>query len=206
MSTSPTKPDLEPDALPNLADEGDRPSITETNGTVARFEMAYENESPERHAFGAPLLTKLPAIVWFGFSLAVTCVVVLAHHSSSNSPLYVWVVERDRGGVPASGLAFIILASGIATLVRSYMRGVIVQRSGIEARIVLPLGVPRVRRWAWAQIHRMVIDDRDDVMLELWTGEYDKLPSVARPKDLASVLEHKCAQHGVLLTRLKALD
>ena len=72
-------------------------------------------------------------------------------------------------------------------------------------RFVLPLGVPRVRRWAWAQIHRMVIDDREDVMLELWTGEYDKLPAVARPKDLASILEHKCAQHGVLLTRLKAL-
>ena len=203
MSTSPSPTD--PESLPNLADEGDRPSITETNGTVARFEMAYENEPSERHAFGPPLLTKLPAIVWFGFSLAVSVVVVLAHHSSSNSPLYVWVVERDRGGVPASVLAFIILASGIATLVRSYMRGGIVQRSGIEARFVLPLGVPRVRRWAWAQIHRMVIDDHN-VMLELWTGEYDKLPAVARKAELATLLEHMCAQHGVLTTRLKELD
>ena len=201
MSTSPT----EPEPLPSLADEGDRPSITETNGTVARFEMAYQPEPSERHVFGAPLLAKLPAIVWFGFSLAVAAIVVVAHHSSSNSPLYVWVVERDRGGVPASVLAFIVLASGIATLVRSYMRGVIVQQSGIEARYVLPLGVPRVRRWAWAQIHRMVIDDRD-VMLELWTGEYDKLPAVARRADLAAILEHKCAQHGVMVTRLKALD
>jgi hypothetical protein len=201
MSTSPT----EPEPLPSLADEGDRPSITETNGTVARFEMAYQPEPAERHAFGAPLLAKLPAILWFGFSLTVAAIVVVAHHSSSNSPLYVWVVERDRGGVPASVLAFIVLASGIATLVRSYMRGVIVQQSGIEARYVLPLGVPRVRRWAWAQIHRMVIDDRD-VMLELWTGEYDKLPAVARSADLAAILEHKCAQHGVMMTRLKALD
>ena len=79
------------------------------------------------------------------------------------------------------------------------------EQSGIEARYVLPLGVPRVRRWAWAQIHRMVIDDRD-VMLELWTGEYDKLPAVARRADLAAILEHKCAQHGVMVTRLKALD
>jgi len=204
MSTSPTPTD--PEALPSLADEGDRPSITEVNGTVARFEMAYQPEPAERHAFGAPLLTKLPAMIWFAFSVAVSAVVVLAHHSSSNSSLYVWVVERDRGGIPASVLAFIVLASGIATLVRSYMRGVIVQQSGIEARFVLPLGVPRVRRWAWAQIHRMVIDDRDDVMLELWTGEYDKLPSVSHPKELAAILELKCAQHGVLLTRLKALD
>jgi hypothetical protein len=191
--------------LPNLADEGDRPSITEVNGTVARFEMAYQPEPSERHAFGAPLLQRLPSILWFGFSLAVAAVVVIAHHSSSNSSLYVWVVERDRGGVPSSVLAFIVLASGIATLVRSYMRGVIVQRDGLEARYVLPLGVPRVRRWAWPQIHRMVIDDAA-VMLELWTGEYEKLPAVARQADLAAVLEHKCAQHGVLMTRLKKLD
>jgi len=195
----------DPEALPGLADEGDRPSITEVNGTVARFEMAYQPEPSERHAFGAPLLAKLPAILWFSFSLVVAGIVVVAHHSSSNSALYVWVVERDRGGVSAAVLAFIVLASGIATLVRSYMRGVIVQKSGIEARYVLPLGVPRVRRWAWAQIHRLVIDDRD-VMLELWTGEYDKLPQVARKAELTALLEHMCAQHGVLLTRLEELD
>ncbi len=195
----------EPEALPPLSDEGDRPSITEVNGTVARFEMAYQPEPSERHAFGAPLLTRLPSMLWFAFSVAISAVVVIAHHSSSNSSLYVWVVERDRGGIPASVLAFVVLASGIATLARSYMRGVIVQGSGIEARYVLPLGVPRVRRWAWAQIHRMVIDDRG-VMLELWTGEYEKLPAVARQLDLAAVLELKSAQHGVLMTRLKNLD
>jgi len=193
----------EPEALPSLSEESDRPSITETNGTVARFEMAYQPEPSERHAFGAPLLTRLPSMLWFAFSIAVAVVVVIAHHSSSNSQLYAWVVERD--GVPASVLAFIVVASGIATLVRSYMRGVIVQRDGIESRTVLPLGVPRVRRWAWPQIHRLVIDDRS-VMLELWTGEYEKLPAVARQADLALVLEHKCAQHGVLLTRLKNLN
>ena len=203
MSTSPTPTD--PEALPSLSDEGDRPSITEVNGTVARFEMAYQPEPSERHAFGPPFLTKLPALLWFAFSLAIAATVVIAHHSSSNSQLYVWVVERDRGGLPSSVLAFVVLASGIATLVRSYMRGVIVQKSGIEARYVLPLGVPRVRRWAWAQIHRMIIDDKG-VMLELWTGEYDKLPAVGKPIELASLLEQMCAQHGVLMTRLKALD
>jgi hypothetical protein len=189
-------------ALPGLADEGDRPSITEVNGTVARFEMAYQPEPAERHPFVAPLLTRLPSMLWFAFSLGIAATVVIAHHSSSSSSLFVWVVERDRGGIPATVLAFIVLASGIATLVRSFMRGVIVHGDGIEARYVLPLGVPRVRRWAWPQIHRMIIDDRA-VMLELWTGEYDRLPAVARPLELAALLEQKSAQHGVLLTRLK---
>ncbi len=200
MTTTPTP---EPDtALPSLADEGDRPSITEVNGTVARFEMAYQPEVGERWAFGPTLLSRIPSIMWFGFSLVVSGIVVLAHHSSSNSALYAWVVERDRNGISASVLAFIVLASGIATLARTWMRGVIVQRSGIEARFILPLGVPRVRRWAWAQIHRMVLDQKSGVILELWNGQYEKLPTIAKTAELAAVLERQGAEHGIIVTRL----
>ncbi len=197
------QPTNESEALPPLADEGDRPSITEVNGTVARFEMAYPTETHERYAFGPTWLARLPSIVWFLFSVGVTTIVVLAHHMSSNSSLTMWVVERDRNGIPASVLAFLVLASGIATLVRAHMRGVIVQRHGLEARYVLPLGVPRVRRWAWAQIHRMIVDPRSGVILELWTGQYEKLPVVARTAELTAVLERKGAEHGITVTRLE---
>ena len=191
----------DPGALPSLADEGDRPSITEVNGTVARFEMAYQPETPFRHAFGAPLVQHVPAMVWFLFTLAVTIVVVVAHHVSSNTALYAWVVERDRGGIPAAALAFLVLLSGVATLARSYMRGVIVHRDGLEARYILPLGMPRVRKWAWAQIHRMVVSD-DGVMVELWTNEYEKLPPVAKTAELAALLVQMAAQHGITVTTL----
>ncbi len=194
----------EPESLQSLADEGDRPSITEVNGTVARFEMAYQTEPSERHAFGPPLSQRIPAMIWFLFTLAVTGVVVLAHHVSSSSQLFIWVVERDRNGIPASVLAFLVLASGIGVLVRSSMRGVIVQRAGIEARYILPLGVPRVRTWAWAQVHRMVID-RDAVMLELWNGSYERLPRVAKPHELAVILEHRASEHGIAVTHLTEL-
>jgi hypothetical protein len=196
-----------PDAtLKNLIDEGERPSITEVNGTVARFEMAYQPEPRERYAFGPTWLSRVPALLWFLFSVAVTAVVVLAHHMSNNSGLKIWVLERDRNGVPPSVLAFLVLASGIATLIRTNMRGVIVQRDGLEARFILPFGVPRVRRWAWAQIHRMIVDDRAGVILELWTGRYEKLPVVARTLDLSALLEHKGIEHGITVTRLKALE
>jgi len=198
---SPPQPGPEPEALPSLADEGDRPSITEVNGTVARFEMAYQPDAPFRQAFGAPLVHHLVSIVWFVFTLGVSGVVVAAHHMP-NTALYVWVVERDRQGIPASVLAFFVLASGIATLARSFMRGVIVHRDGIEARYVLPLGMPRVRKWAWAQIHRLVVGD-DGVMIELWTNEYDKLPTVAKTSELAALLEQMGAQHGIIVTKLK---
>jgi len=197
------QPTNEPDVLPALADEGDRPSITEVNGTVARFEMAYPTELHERYAFGPTWLARVPSILWFLFSLGVTTIVVLAHHMSTSSSLTAWVLERDRNGIPPSVLAFIVLASGIATLVRSHMRGVIVQRDGLEARYVLPMGLPRVRRWAWAQIHRMIVDPRTGVILELWTGQYEKLPVVARTAELSVVLERKGLEHGITVTRLE---
>jgi hypothetical protein len=197
------QPTNEPDVLPALADEGDRPSITEVNGTVARFEMAYPTELHERYAFGPTWLARLPSFLWFLFSLGVTTIVVLAHHMSTSSSLTAWVLERDRNGIPPSVLAFLVLASGIATLVRSHMRGVIVQRDGLEARYVLPMGLPRVRRWAWAQIHRMIVDPRKGVILELWTGQYEKLPVVARTAELAAVLERKGLEHGITVTRLE---
>jgi hypothetical protein len=189
--------------LEDLTNEGDRPSITEVNGTVARFEMAYQPEVRERYAFGPTLLSRLPSMLWFAFSLGVTSIVVLAYHLSSNSALTMWVVERDRNGLPPAVLAFVVLASGIATLVRAHMRGVIVQSKGVEARYILPLGVPRVRRWAWAQVHRMIVDAHHGVILELWTGQYEKLPVVARTNELIGVLEQKGAQHGIAVTRLE---
>lgn len=188
--------------LRDITDEGDRPSITEVNGTVARFDMSYPLEERERWAFGPPLISRVPSMLWFLFSLGVTSVVVLAHHLSSNSALTMWVVERNRGGIPPSVLAFLVLASGIGTLVRTHMRGVVVQRDGLEARYVLPFGLPRVRRWAWAEVHRMIVDTEEGVILELWTGQYAKLPPVARTPDLLHVLAHKSAQHGIAMTKL----
>jgi hypothetical protein len=197
------EPNLDPEPLPDLTDDGDRPSITEVNGTVARFDMAYQPTPNERYAFGPTWLSRVPSLLWFAFSLGVTTVVVLAYHMSSNSALTMWVAERNRNGIPPSVLAFVVLASGIATLVRTHMRGIIVQRDGLEARYILPLGVPRVRRWSWAQVHRMIVDPRDGVILELWTGQYEKLPFVARTGELISVLQHKGAEHGIAVTQLE---
>ena len=200
--TAPQPHDAEPDPLPSLADEGDRPSITEVNGTVARFDMAYQPEPSARHAFGAPMLQHLPAMIWFAFSAGVSASVVAAYQMPG-SLLYPWIVERERA-FPPTALAFVVLVSGIAVLARSFIRGVIVHREGLEARYLLPLGMPRVRKWAWAQIHRMVLDE-SSIMLELWTGEYEKLPRVARTVDLGGLLEQLASQHGIAVTRLAPL-
>lgn len=205
--TSVTAPAPEPPPeLHDVADEGDRPSITDAGGTVARFEMAYSPAPRERHAFRAPWRTALPSIVYLAFGALLVATVALAYSSSGNGRLYEWIVEGDRyRAVRSPVLAFMVLVSGLATLARSRMRGVIVHGDGVEMRDVLLFGLPTVRRWAWAQILRVIVDDtraRGHVALELWDGSLVRLPEVARRADLADMLERVAASRRIATTHL----
>ncbi len=207
--TTPSSPPPEPQdaVLQDIAEEGERPSITEVNGTVARFEMAYAPDETERHPFGPPLLARIPSMVYLLFAVGIVAVVAIAHGSGSNSRLYVWVVEGDRGRpLPSHVLAFLVFISGVATVIRTHMRGVVVNKDGVEARYLLPMGLPRVKKWAWAQIHRMVMSDDAEVMLELWDGVYERLPAVSKRRDLAALLEHMAQRHGIAVTHLASLE
>jgi hypothetical protein len=200
-----SSPERPAEDLPGLVEssDGDRPSITDVNGTVARFEMAYNPREDERLVFGPPLWQRAPSLVYLGFALALAGAVFAAYHgATSNSSLYVWVVEGDRnramGAVP---LVSLVVLSAFATVIRAGMRGVIVSRDGVEARYLLALGVPRIKRWTWSQIDRLVLDE-EDVMLELWDGSYERLPRVRDGKGLASLLERVAAGRGRVVTRL----
>jgi hypothetical protein len=187
--------------LPTLvdqADDGDRPSITEVNGTVARFEMAYNPNPRERFVFGPPLWQRLPSLIFLGFSIAVGCVVLGASFgASSNSVMFRWVTDRP-GAMP---LSLIIFLCALATVVRAGLRGVIITREGVEARYLLAMGVPRIRKWSWVQIDRLVVDD-EGVLLELWDGTYERLPEVKDTKEMASLLERVALGRGRQVTRL----
>lgn len=69
------------------------------------------------------------------------------------------------------------------------------------AAVPTRIGVPRIRKWTWSQIDRLVVDD-EDVMLELWDGSYEKLPKVREGKKLAELLERVAAGRGRPVTRL----
>lgn len=206
MQTVTAQEPTPPTELQELSDEGDRPSITDVNGTVARFEMAYSPAPKERHPFGVPLRTRLPSLVYLACGVAIVAIVASAYSSSGSGRLYEWIVEGDRGRPIASPvLSFIILVSAVATVIRSHMRGVIVHGDGLECRDVLALGVPSVRKWAWPQIHRIVVDDartNPKVAVELWDGSYVTLPEVTRGRDLADLLERIGAGRRIATTRL----
>jgi len=186
------------------SDEGDRSSITDVNGTVAKFEMAYSPNKSDRFAFGPPLSARIPGYVFLAFAAVVGLTVFTAYHGSSNSSLYIWVVEGDRNRVFGSApLAFIIAIAAIGNAIKTGLRGVIVTAEGIEARILLAGGFPKVKRWTWAQIDRLVVDE-EDVMLELWNGEYERLPKVKDGKKLADLLASIATARGRVVTRLGA--
>jgi hypothetical protein len=191
-----------PASAPDLIDDGDRPSITDVNGTVAKFEMAYNADKSDRFAFGVPLVARLPGYAFLAFAAVIGLTVLSAYYGSSNSSLYIWVVEGDRHRVFGSGpLAFIIVFAALGNVLKTALRGVIVTADAVEARFLVA-GFPKVKRWTWAQIDRLVVDE-GDVMLELWDGTYERLPKVQDAKKLADLLAGIATARGRSVTRLE---
>jgi hypothetical protein len=175
-----------------IDDDGDRVSVTDVNGTVARFEMTYSPPAGERLKFGPPLAARIPSAIYLAAALILGALVLYAYTTaSSNSLIFVWVVEKDRGRpVSADVLTVIVVVSAVATVLRTHMRGVLVSDDWVEARYILAFGIPRARRWAWTQVHRVVLDGTR-VAFELWDGSFDRLPEVAKGRELVDlILQH----------------
>lgn len=163
------------------------------------FDMTYRPDATT--SFGPPLKERLP---WFGYlvvALALSGVIVYGQHAPSNSALFRYVVEDDRSRIiPASVCAIILFVSAVAAVLRDQMRGVVVHPEGIELRELLTFGVPRVRKWTWAQIDRMRLPAaerkdtdspllRGSIGLDLWDGSSMLLPPVGNALGLALILE-----------------
>lgn len=205
-----TEPSFEPDALNQPAsvlarDEpaiDEEPSITGVHGSIARFEMTYNADSGEVLTFGPPTRQLLPGYLYLALTLGVAGFVASAYVLGPLSWVGVYVLEGDRNRpFPAVLLAVLLVASAVATVWRARMRGVMVHPEGLEARYLLALGVPRIRKWTWAQIDRFILD-RDGVMLELWNGEYQRLPAVAKQEHLSGVLASVAASRKKEVTVL----
>lgn len=177
------------------SDDGDRPSITEVNGTVAHFEMAYSPNPSDRFAFGPPILQRLPSLVFVGFASVLALAAFVAQSGTAAPSLHRFIVTEGR-----TPLVIIICIAALATFVRSGLRGVIVTSDSVETR-ALSMGFPRVRRYRWAQIDRVILD-KDSVLFELWNGEYERLPKVHKAEELVDLLERVAHARGRQVTRL----
>lgn len=190
-------------ALDHEVSEGDRSSVTDVNGTVARFEMAYNAGSDGPTSFGPPLRQRIPSFIYLAFAGALAATVFAAPSFPRGSFLFRFIVEGDNGRpLSAAAIALILIASAVGTVIRAHMRGVIVKREGIEARYLLALGFPRIRKWTWAQVHRIVLVE-DDAMIELWDSSHAILPVVAETKAMFTLLEQVGHARAITVTRME---
>jgi hypothetical protein len=168
------------------------------------FDMTYR---PAETVFGPPLAQRLPSFIYLFAALAVAAVVAIAERSPPGSTLYDWVIARDAARLITSRtLAIVLLAGAVASLVRASMRGVRVRGDGVEYRDVLPLGWPRVRRYKWAQIDRIVLDTPRAIALDLWDGTRAFLPRVNDRSGLSAALEKVAAARAIPVRGGAGLD
>lgn len=145
---------------------------------------------PVETTFGPPLSARIPSLVYVVAALVAITTVIAAERSPHDSWLYVNVVERGvRGLVGARTLAVLLGLGALAAVLRASMRGVRVRGDGIEYRDIISLGLPRLRRYRWAQIDRVILDLPQAVALDLWDGTRAFLPRVADRDGLAATLE-----------------
>ncbi len=209
MPSNPPQPAPQPGVAPveglatvPLTDGEDSISITDVHGTVARFDMSYSPATRQDIRFGPPWRQRLGSLFFLCFGIALVGTVLYGESSASGPALSRWLAEQDRGrAIGSLGLSIIVLVCAIGTVVRAQMRGLIMRPDGVEARYLLAMGFPRVRRWAWAQVERIIVDDRS-VMFELWNGEYERMPDVRDHKGLCELLERVAATRKIRLTKL----
>ena len=203
---NPSLPPAEERSLPSVVDDdGDRVSVTDVNGTIARFEMSYSPPAGDRVKFGPPLKARIPSALYLGAALVLGALVLYAYTAASSSSfLFVWVVEGDRGRpLPASVLGTIVVVSALATVLRTHMRGVLLSDDWVEARYLLPLGIPRAKRWAWSQVLRVVLDGQR-VGFELWDGSFERLPEVAKGREMVDAILQHAERRRITVTLLDA--
>lgn len=167
------------------------------------FDMTYR---PKKAVFGPTWGTRLPATLYFGVASLVLAAVLVAPRFPQDSWLFRQVVMGDYHRVVSSmSCAIFLFVSGLAAFLRQQMSGVIVHPDGIETREVLTMGVPRIKKYQWAQIDRIGIPMASEAMrkgpvdqgagkmtkirLDLWDGSRLFLPDVAKTSELSVMIE-----------------
>jgi hypothetical protein len=145
---------------------------------------------PTEESYGPPLVVRLPSIFYLLVALAVLGLVAVGEASPIDSWLFKYVVEADAHRFVTSRVfAGLLLASALASFIQAGMRGVRVRGDGVEYRDLVSMVWPKVRRYKWAQIDRVTIDDAGFIVLDLWNGDSALLPPVMNSSKLASTLE-----------------
>lgn len=164
--------------------------------------MTYSAQGDETQRFHAKVSAHATSYVYALSSFAFVALVIVAMTSGAGAlgDSFLADIARRQSAMPY--LVWLVGLSGLGTVVRSHLQGVVVGKEGVESRSSF-LGVPRVRTLAWTQIHRVVIDPETGAILELWNNETERLPLVRNPRALAGALLARAVERNVTVTSLE---
>lgn len=153
---------------------------------------------PRETIFGPPFRSRLPSLFYMGLALSVGVIVLVGERSVSGSFLFDYVVAKDVNRVMSiRTFSLVLLASALAAVIRTSMRGVRIYADGVESREVLSFILPRLKRYRWPQIERIVLDQPSTIALDLWDGTRTFLPRVSDQDKLAETLELIAAARAI---------
>lgn len=167
------------------------------------FGMSYR---PDESVYLPPHRARAASYVYVGLAVAAVVLVVVGENSGSNSWLFDFVVAQDRGRwMSARTFAIVLVVGAVASVLRSSMRGIRVYEDGLETREVAYGFLPKVRRFRWPQLERIVLDQQA-LWIELWDGQRAKLPAVADREGLVCTLERVAASRDIRVQGGRGLD
>lgn len=162
---------------------------------------------PTDEVYGPPLTLRLPSLLYLGLALAVVAAVVVGEVSPVGTWLHTYVVLGDANRYIGSRVfAALITLSAVASVVQAGMRGVRVRGDGLEYRDLVSAIWPRVRRYKWPQIDRIVLDRGGAIILDLWNGDRALLPPVSDAERLAATLEKVALARAIPVTGGRGVD
>lgn len=162
---------------------------------------------PAETAFGPPFRVKVPSFLYALVALGAVTTVLLAEQSPAGSWLYINVVARGAHGfIGARTVALMLVLGAISSMVRANMRGVRILSDGVEYRDIVSFGLPKLKRYRWAQIDRIVLDLPESIAFDVWDGSRVFLPEVADRPTLAAALEKIAAARAIPVRGGAGLD
>lgn len=161
---------------------------------------------PRESVYAVPWLERIPSLVYLAVAVLTVALVIIGEHSAPGSWLFNYVVVQDRSRLLGSRPFAVILTVGaVASVLRGSMRGVRVFGEGVEAREITGMFVPRVRRYRWPQMARIVLD-QPRIAVELWDGQRAVLPDVRDREGLVATLERVAAARDIPVQGGRGLD
>jgi len=161
---------------------------------------------PRESVYSVPWLERVPSFIYLAAALVTIVLVVVGERSAPGSWLYEYVVVQDRSRLLGSRAFATVLSIGaISSVLRGSMRGVRIFGEGVESREITQLFVPRIRRYRWPQMSRIVLD-QPHVSVELWDGQRAVLPAVSDREGLVTTLERVAAARDIPVQGGRGLD